>query len=224
MVIFKSLKNLLLCTFVIIIFSSSLVFASDSTLKTIDNCYNVTVDVELSSGNYTDVSFPDCSKTGRYHFECKCRDHTQPFKLIMKTDNNYNERYYLVNYSYNTYTINSCNSLKIVKDRGSYSRIDGYDNECIENIIKIPVYIEKNNTVYVDNIVNNITTITETIYINTTELQPVYINGEKALFNNYTFNCDKSIEESNYYKNISWILLGVIIITLIIIFLVLRKK
>ncbi len=192
----KNIRNLLLCAFVIIIFSSSLVSASESTLKIIDNCYNVTVDVELSSGNYTDVSFNDCSKSGRYHFECKCRDYTQPFKLVMKTDNNYNERYYLVNYSYNTYIINSCTSLKIVKDRGSYSRIDGYDNDCVENIIKIPVYVEKNNTVYVDNTINNVTTISETIYINQTieKNNTIYYENttkikelEKNLFNSYFF-------------------------------------
>ena len=200
---------------VFIFLTSYFILASDSTLKTIDNCYNVTVDVELSSGNYTDVSFRDCSKVGRYHFECKCRDYTQPFKLVMKTDNNYNERYYLVNYSYNTYTINSCNSLKIVKDRGSYSRIDGYDNECVENIIKIPVYIEKNHTVYVDNIVNNVTTITETIYINTT------IEKNNTI---YYENTTKIKELENQYNEIQFINITLWICTIILAILIILIK
>lgn len=157
----------------LLLFMPLMVSASDSTLKIISNCYNVTVDVELSSGNYTDVSFNDCSKSGRYHFDCKCRDYTQPFKLVMKTDSKYAERFYKLDIEYNTYQLTTYNGVKIVKDRGTFSTITGYMDEGKENIITQPVYIENNNTIIVEKIIN----VSQPIYIDS----PVYFENTSKL-------------------------------------------
>ena len=151
----------------LIIFSTSLVSASKTIVESIPWCYNVSVHTYLSSGNYTNVQFPDCYKYGLNDFFCECRDRGV-FNLTMITDDRYvdPQRFYKLDIEIAQYNIDYSKGVKIVKDYGTFSKVDGEINGNGNNAIKVPVYIEINKTVYVDRLINNTVTVEgQTIYV-----------------------------------------------------------
>ena len=225
---------ILLCLFSI---SSYTVFASDKEILQIPYCYNVSIHAIQLTGNHTDINFRDCSKLDSYHFSCDCHNVVGIFNLTLQTDSPHLDSIYWRRFrfdvSYNTYTlaVNSGNIL--ITDYGDGFNVIGNNIEYSGfNIITInkPVYIDREVPIYINNIsnvttyVDNIIYINQTIEHNNTILEPIFINGQKALFNNYTFNCDKESKEANV--NFVWMFVyaGFCVILLIILVIVYLDK
>lgn len=159
---------------ILFVLSWSLVCASDKQILSVPYCYNVSVDCDLMQGNYTPLTFKDCSKVNGV-FTCDCKD-KRTFNLTMQTDSRALEykdwRYYKCSISYNTYTLDRSNGDVLIVDTGSgwniksngieyqgQNTIEVHDVVYQDRLVQInhteyidkPIYIEHNNTLYFEN-------------------------------------------------------------------------
>lgn len=131
----------------------------DKELTSIDNCYEVTIYIEQTSGNSSPVYFKDCTDEGGGVWICNCRDFDGDFNIVMQTDATplRKERKYKVTMNYTIYDDRTRSKDSFtVKDFGDYADTSGIDSEVLGR-----------DVVTVDNIV----------YVNHTDIQIEYRNN-----------------------------------------------
>lgn len=193
------------------------VYSLDKVILQIPNCFNVSVSSELLLGNFTPIKFRDCSFVNR-SWICDCHNVKGVFNLTLQNDGvNLDSKFwrlYRFDVVYNVYELKNFYGKLIVNDMGGGFNIKGnsinyvepsvltvHDVVYVNNTVDRIVYVDRNVSypVYVDRVVNN------------TVIQDVYINGEKALFTNYT--CITSVPKANSFDWIVFVLAIVIIVS-----------
>lgn len=130
----------------------------DKELITISDCYNITIHAELTSGVATPISFSGCPLSDVNTWQCSCITTVRDFRVIMQTDDAVvrKERRYKISINYTQYDFVKSKDSFTVKDYGDYIDNTGNDiNSIAGDIEYIDNIVYVNTTEYVDRIVNN---------------------------------------------------------------------
>ncbi len=123
----------------------------------IENCFSVSIDVELEEGSHSDIGFVGCKKLSSKEFSCNClnKDNNN-FSVIMRTDNTLirNIRHYDLYISVEYFDVYRKTLSVDVEDGGDYYKEYQKDWREVTNKAKRFIKIEYvNNTVYKDRVV-----------------------------------------------------------------------
>jgi hypothetical protein len=132
----------------------------DKVIASIDNCYNVSIDVTKKTGGMP-IYFKGCTDKGSNLWTCDCKDTNGEYDVVMQTDatelDNNDYRSYTISMIYNTYDITKEKLDFTVKDWGDTA--SAYNKETTHlgsNVVTVDKIVQVNNTVYVDKIVPQI--------------------------------------------------------------------
>lgn len=142
-------------------------------LVNISNCYNLTVSVDLHNGVEVPIEFPGCSLVSTNEWFCKCfTTDNKVWELGMYTDNTIlrEKRDYRISIKGMVYDLKENEGNLRVNDWGDYTEVNdnGMDNYGEQDDIRVEYvdkFIQVNNTVYVDKIINNVTYVDKLIYV-----------------------------------------------------------
>jgi hypothetical protein len=184
-------------------------------LNQIENCYNVTIHYEQTSGNISDLTFPGCKKIDTYTWTCDCR-FIGEYNLTMSSDGAIlkKPRIYTFDVDYMVYDINEYTDTYTVKDYGYENDINGMSTE---NLGKVVQYIDRivyvNQTVIKDRIVNKtVEVIKEVVVDNVTTINR--LNGDITELRNNNTALQDNVKQFKNVKQRFWI--AILIMLLII--------
>lgn len=212
-----------------LILSISLAIAIDKPILQIKNCFNVSIDDSLLQGNYTSISFKDCSKVNSIWY-CDCHNVGGLFNLTMQTDGSNlgsrDWRYYRFDIDYNTYTLDHSQGSLLLVDYGSWFNIKSNGIEYLgQNTVEVHDIVYQDREVFRDVIKNvyvdrNITVIE---YIeNTSKIDDLTIE----LNNSHAYSRDmtKKYNDLNKVNIYLWIMLVLMCVPIIILLIKLKNK
>lgn len=208
----------------------------DKPLINISNCFNVTVNADLTSGNTSYIAFSGCSFLGNDSWFCNCfSSDNHNYTLIMQTDNTIlrDSRDYRITLDARLYAFEKDRLRFKVNDWGDYIDLGDVVNDSFGDTrekVEVPIYVDR--VVYQDKIVDHNIYVDKIVYVeNTSKIDSCLIDLNKS---NESINIQIRenrllIENNKYLKVIQfWLIVALsvacLVVLLIQIFNNQRKK
>lgn len=193
----------------------------DKPLMNVEDCYNLTVHYELTSGVATGVAFSGCTFIGNDSWFCNCRSDSGSYNLIMQTDNSIirEARKYKVDVSGYVYSFYKDKVSFRVLDWGDYidnknTHLDdfGSDKTSSNSVCSSDVQV-----VYINNTITKV--VNQTVEVPVEVIKEVVVENTSRLdaLNTSLINTHNDYVKLSKNRN-GWLL--AFIITLIILILV----